>query len=402
MSVLDTITRARKAGQAMPSAVREILKVTERPDVISFAGGLPAEELFPVEEMKQAMDETLALRGRAALQYGTTEGFAGLRAWIAERMSRHGRFVAPEDLIVTSGSQQGLDLVARVLLDPGDKVLVESPTYLAALQVFRAAEARIITVPMDHRGIELAGLERALKRERPKLLYLNPDHQNPTGARLALERREKVIDLCRRYNVALLEDDPYGEICFDGPRHPPLHALDDDGTVIYLSTFSKTLAPGLRLGWMAATPGFLRAIAIAKQSSDLHTGTLVQHATAKLLESFDYDGHLMRIRSVYQRRAQAMEAALKTYLRGEVSWSAPSGGLFLWVKVDADISIDRLFERALEAKVAFVPGEPFFVEPPSRAYMRLNFSHRPELMIAEGIRRLAIALDGEKKRVCAS
>jgi 2-aminoadipate transaminase len=397
MSVLDDIPRARRARHAVPSAVREILKVTERPDVISFAGGLPAEELFPVAAMQAAIDETLSRDGRAALQYGPTEGFGGLRAWIAARMSRYGRAVQADDLVITSGSQQALDLVARTLLDPGDTVLVEAPTYLAAIQVFRAEEARLVTVPMDAGGIDVAALERAIKTERPKLLYLNPDHQNPSGARLALDRREKVIALCRDHKVALLEDDPYGEICFHGPRHPPLHALDESGIVIYLGTFSKTLAPGLRLGWVSAPPRFLRTLAIAKQGTDLHTGTLAQRAAATLLESFDFDAHLRRIRGVYEARARAMALALEAHLGRDAFWTPPSGGLFFWVGLRGGVSIDRLFERALALKVAFVTGAPFFAGTPLGAFMRLNFSHRPEPMILEGVRRLAAALEQERE-----
>ncbi|MEZ4655707.1 MAG: PLP-dependent aminotransferase family protein [Candidatus Eisenbacteria bacterium] len=249
-AVLDRIPRAGRARGAAPSAIREILKVTERPDIISFAGGLPAEELFPVEAMAAALGTMLHREGRGALQYGTTEGVVPLREWIARRLSQHGRPVRTEELIVTHGSQQGIDLTARVLLDPGDTVAVESPSYLAALQVFRGAEARLVPVPMDSHGIDLAGVDRVLAEERPKLLYLVPDHQNPAGSRLPLERRRPLLEICRRHGVAILEDDPYGEICFEGRRHPPLFALDEHGVVTYLSTFSKTLAPGLRPdGW---------------------------------------------------------------------------------------------------------------------------------------------------------
>jgi 2-aminoadipate transaminase len=395
MTLLDQVARARRAQVAVPSAVREILKVTERPEVISFAGGLPAEELFPVAEMERAFRETLSLDGRAALQYATTEGFRDLRAWIAARMTRHGRAVRADDLVITHGSQQGIDLVARVLLDEGDTVVVESPSYLAALQTFRAAEARIVSVPIDRDGIDVAELERVFREERPKLLYLVPDHQNPSGAQLSLERRHRVLALCRRYRVPVLEDDPYGEISFAGPRLPPLYALDDAGSVIYLSTFSKTLAPALRIGWVAAPAGFLRSIAIAKQGADLHTGSLPQRAAARLLETFDYEAHLVRIREVYRARALAMEAAIKAHFPREASWVSPRGGLFLWVGIEADISIDRLFAAALAENVAFVPGDPFFPEATPKPHMRLNFSHRRETVISEGIRRLGAALRAE-------
>lgn len=393
--ILDLVPKARRSRGAGPSAIREILKVTERPDIISFAGGLPAEELFPTEAMARAVDTTLAREGRASLQYGTTEGHIALREWIAARISAHGRPLRAEEVLVTHGSQQGIDLTARVLLDPGDKVAVESPSYLAALQVFRAAEAVLVPVPMDAGGVDLEGLARVLAAERPKLLYLVPDHQNPAGTRLALERRKPLLEICRRQGVAVLEDDPYGEICFEGRRHPPLFALDEDGVVLYLSTFSKTLAPGLRLGWMAGPPSFLRAATIAKQGIDLHTSTLNQRAAACLLETFDYEGHLSRIREVYAARAGAMEKALRADFPDVVDWVTPTGGLFLWLGVRAPISITRLFERALEAKVAFVPGDPFFAGVVPGPHLRLNFSHRPESVIEDGIRRLGQALAEE-------
>ncbi|MCA9730128.1 MAG: PLP-dependent aminotransferase family protein, partial [Candidatus Eisenbacteria bacterium] len=259
-------------------------------------------------------------------------------------------------------------------------------------QVFRGAEARLVPVPMDSHGIDLAGVDRVLAEERPKLLYLVPDHQNPAGSRLPLERRRPLLEICRRHGVAILEDDPYGEICFEGRRHPPLFALDEHGVVTYLSTFSKTLAPGLRLGWMAGPPEFLRAAAIMKQGIDLHTSTLNQRAAACLLETFDYDGHLAVIRETYHRRALAMEAALRAHFGGRARWVSPSGGLFLWLALDGSLSIDRLFERALAAQVAFVPGDSFFAGQVPGPHLRLNFSHRPESVIEEGIQRLGQAL----------
>jgi 2-aminoadipate transaminase len=395
MTTVDRIPWARRARHAVPSAVREILKVTERPDIISFAGGLPAEELFPVGAMSVAVERTLARAGGAALQYGTTEGFLGLRSWVAERMARRGRAVTAEDVMITAGSQQGLDLVARVLLDAGDTVLVEAPTYVAAIQVLRSAEARLVSVPSDSQGIDVEALAQAIVKERPKLLYLNPDHQNPSGCRLAPERRQAVIALCRDHGVAILEDDPYGEICFEGNRHAPLHAQDDSGTVIYVSTFSKTLAPGLRLGWVSAPPALLRALAIAKQGADLHTGTLAQRSAATLLEDFDYDGHVRTIRAAYHARARAMEAALRAHFPAGATWVSPTGGMFLWVSLPAGVSVEGVFARALAAKVAFVSGDPFFAGAAPGPFMRLNFSHRPESVIADGVQRLAGALRAE-------
>lgn len=390
--ILDDYPRARRAARTAPSAVREILKVTERPEVISFAGGLPAPETFPVEAIGAAFAEVLAQNGREALQYGTTEGFGPLRAWIAARMSGRGRAVHADDLLITNGSQQGLDLVSRVLLDPGDTVLVEAPSYLAALQVFTSAEARVVSVPTDRDGIDPVALEQAIVRERPKLVYLVPDFQNPSGTRLSRERRRAVLAVAARHRVAILEDDPYGELTFDGPRFPTLHALDEAGVVIYLSTFSKTLAPGLRIGWVAAPRELLRALTVAKQATDLHTGTLGQRAAARLLESFDFDGHVARISALYGRRAVAMQQAVAARMPA-VRIEPPRGGLFLWAALPAGVSIERLFTEAIEARVAFVPGAPFFVAPPAVPHLRLNFSHRDEASIHEGIGRLAQALD---------
>lgn len=387
--MLDDYPRARRAQRTAPSAVREILKVTERPEIISFAGGLPAPETFPVEAIGRAFAEVLEQSGRDALQYGTTEGFGPLRAWIAARLSARGRALAAEDILVTSGSQQGLDLVSRVLLDPGDTVLVEAPSYLAALQVFTAAEARIEPVETDGDGVRPDALARAIALHQPKLIYLVPDFQNPSGTRMSLERRHQVLELAARHRVAILEDDPYGELTFDGPRFPPLHALDQAGVVVYLSTFSKTLAPGLRIGWVSAPRELLRAITVAKQACDLHTGTLAQRAAARLLESFDYAAHVGRISALYGQRAAAMQAAMAAHMPAGVRWNAPRGGLFLWASLPERVAIDRLFVDALEARVAFVPGDPFFVTPPSTPHMRLNFSHRDEATIREGIARLA-------------
>ncbi len=387
--MLDHYPRARRAQRTTPSAVREILKVTERPDIISFAGGLPAPETFPVAAIEAAFADVLGRAGREALQYGTTEGFGPLRAWIAARMGARGRALTAEDVLITSGSQQGLDLVSRVLLDPGDVVLVEAPSYLAALQVFTAAEARVEAVETDADGVRPDALARAIAQHQPKLIYLVPDFQNPSGTRMSLERRRQVLELAARYQVAILEDDPYGELTFDGPRFPPLHALDEAGVVVYLSTFSKTLAPGLRIGWVSAPRELLRAVTVAKQASDLHTGTLTQRAAARLLETFDYAGHVAHISALYGRRAAAMQAAMAEHMPAGVRWNAPRGGLFLWAALPERVSLDRLFVDALEARVAFVPGDPFFVAPPPTPHLRLNFSHRDEATIREGIARLS-------------
>lgn len=382
-------TFSRRTSRVKASAIREILKVTERPDILSFAGGLPAPEAFPVAELARAHADVFANEGAAALQYSTTEGFSPLRAWIAERMRRRGIPASTEQVLITSGSQQGIDLVARVLLDAGDAVIVESPSYLAALQVFEAHEASFVTVGSDEHGMRVDQLERAIKRTRPKLVYVVPAFQNPKGTTLALERREQLARIAAEHGVAVLEDDPYGELRYSGTELPAIAALDRRAPVIHLSTFSKTLAPGLRIGWVVATEETIRALTVAKQACDLHTATLVQRAAARLLETFDYDGHVSRVRALYRDRRDAMLAALGREFPSGTTWTRPEGGLFVWVGLPAGADTSRLLPEALRERVAFVPGAPFFARAPERNFLRLNFSNRPPDLIAEGMRRLA-------------
>ena len=380
---------ARRMSRMPPSAVREILKVAEQPDVLSFAGGLPAPELFPVEAIAEAHAEVLARDGRAALQYSTTEGYGPLREWVAARLARRGVRVGADQVLITSGSQQGIDLVARVLLDPGDTVAVENPSYLAALQTFSGCEATFLPVASDDEGLDVAALERAVAADRaPRLIYVVPEFSNPKGTTLSLERRLRLVRLARAHRIPILEDDPYGELRFRGEAPPPLAALDDAGLVVHLGTFSKTLAPGMRLGWLVGPRELVRAVTIAKQAADLHTATLAQRAAAALLTRFDYDAHLVRLRRIYGERCQAMLGALATYLPPGTRWTRPDGGLFVWAELPAGLDADEIFAHALREKVAFVPGSAFYAEAPRREMMRLNFSNRPPELIDEGMARL--------------
>ena len=380
---------ARRMSRMPPSAVREILKVAEQPDVLSFAGGLPAPELFPVEAIAEAHAEVLARDGRAALQYSTTEGYGPLREWVAARLARRGIRVTTDQVLITSGSQQGIDLVARVLLDPGDTVAVENPSYLAALQTFSGCEATFLPVASDDDGLDVAALERAIAEQRtPRLIYVVPEFSNPKGTTLSLERRRRLVRLAQAHRIVVLEDDPYGELRFRGEAPPPLAALDDAGVVVHLGTFSKTLAPGLRLGWLVGPRELVRAVTIAKQAADLHTATLAQRATAALLARFDYDAHLVRLRQVYAERCQAMLGALSRYLPPGTRWTRPDGGLFVWAELPAGLDADEIFVRALREKVAFVPGSAFYATAPRAEMMRLNFSNRPPELIEEGMARL--------------
>ncbi len=379
---------ARRMAKMPPSVVREILKVAEQPDVLSFAGGLPAPELFPVEAIARAHAEVLEKDGRAALQYSTTEGYAPLREWVVARMARRGIKVSLDQVLITNGSQQGIDLVSRVLLDPGDVVAVENPSYLAALQTFSGCECSFLAVESDDEGMDVAALERAISDRHPKLIYVVPEFSNPKGTTLSRERRQRLVRLAGTHRIPVLEDDPYGELRFRGEAPPPLAALDDVGVVIHLGTFSKTLAPGVRLGWLVGPRELVRAATIAKQAADLHSATLAQRAIATLLTTFDYDAHLATLRRVYGERCVAMLDALDHHLPSGTRWTRPDGGLFIWAELPEGISADEIFADALREKVAFVPGSAFFAASPRREFMRLNYSNRPPALIEEGIARL--------------
>ena len=385
------IQTARRMRKVAPSAVREILKVAERPDVLSFAGGLPAPELFPARELSQAFETVLRRNPGAALQYGITEGFLPLREWVAARLSSRGIVASAEDVIMVSGSQQGIDLVARTLLDPGDTVLVENPSYLAALQAFSAYEVELVALPGDGDGLRTELLEEAVREHRPALVYVVPDFQNPRGTTLAPHRRTELAEVARRYGVPVLEDDPYGALRFRGTAAPPIAALTE-GLTFHLGTFSKTLAPGLRLGWVHGPRQAMRAMTVAKQACDLHTATLTQHAVVELLRTFDYEAHLGRIRAEYRRRCEAMLRALERTMPPGTRWSTPDGGLFLWLELPPGLRDEEVFHAAIEHAVAVVPGTGFFVGPPQHGFLRLNFSNQSEASIDVGMARLGRTL----------
>lgn len=376
------------------SAVREILKVTERPEIVSFAGGLPAPEMFPVDALARAHAAVFAEEGREALQYSTTEGWLPLRRWVAARLCQKGIQADAGRILITAGSQQAIELAAKIFLDPGDAVIVENPCYLAAVQVFSGFEASFTTVGSDDQGIRVDEVERALSRSRHKLIYLVPDFQNPKGTTLSRERRERLIHLSRVHRVPIVEDDPYGELRYEGRSPESLAALDRDGLVVYLSTLSKTISPGMRIGWVHASEEVFRALVVAKQAADLHTSTIAQRAAARLLDgpagdSFRYDSHLEKIRSVYGERCRAMRDSLERYFPDTVRWSRPEGGLFLWVELPPSVSGEDMLEDALAERVAFVPGAPFFACNPAHNFIRLNFSNCSPERIDDGIRRLA-------------
>jgi 2-aminoadipate transaminase len=381
---------SRRIAAAESSAVREILKVTERPEIISFAGGLPAPEFFPAAQMAAAFQHVIATDGARALQYSTTEGHAPLRAWIAERMRAKGIRAEADNILVTSGSQQGLDLLAKVLINAGDKILVERPTYLAALQAFSLYEANFVTVASDDEGMDVDDVERQLRAHPDiKLIYLVANFQNPSGTTLSLERRQRLMKLASQYGIRILEDDPYGELRYRGATIAPIKALDDEGLVIHLSTFSKTITPGLRVAWLVAEPKIYAKLIIAKQATDLHTNTVSQFAVHHYLTHHDADQHVATLRGVYGERCQVMLDSLAKYFPVGVRWTKPEGGMFLWVELPPQLNTAQLLPAAIEAKVAFVPGAPFFANERPQNFLRLNFSNTTPERIDLGIKTLA-------------
>ncbi|EPX60272.1 Aspartate aminotransferase (AspB-4) [Cystobacter fuscus DSM 2262] len=388
---------SQRMSRMKASAVREILKVAERPDVLSFAGGLPAPELFPVEAIAQAHAESFAEEGRAALQYSTTEGYGPLREWIRAHLGERGLRVGVDQVLITNGSQQGIELVAKVMLDPGDLVVVENPSYLAALQTFSGYEASYAVVGSDDDGMRVDELERLITSRKPKLIYLVPNFQNPKGTTLSLERRHALVRFAQRHRILILEDNPYGELRFRGEHLPSLASLDEEGVVVSLGSFSKTLAPGLRIGWMVGPRDVLRAVTVVKQAADLHTATVAQRATARLLTRFDFNAHLEHLRVVYGERCMAMLDSMKRHMPAGTRWTQPDGGMFVWAELPRGMSAEALFPLALEKRVAFVPGAPFYAAEPRHEFMRLNFSNRPPELLEEGMRRLGAVIASQQQ-----
>ncbi len=382
---------ARRMDGMRTSEIREILKLTQKPGMISFAGGLPAAELFPVERMAAITARVFEEDGHRALQYSTTEGDPVLRDRIAGRMNRLlGTDLGADNILITSGSQQGLDLAGKIFLDPGDVVLCESPTYLGAINALKGYEPRFVEVPTDEEGMIIPELARILEREGPaKLAYVVPEFQNPTGRTWSLERRKAFLELMVRYGIPVLEDSPYGEIRFEGERVPSLISLDTEGMVVFLGTFSKTFCPGLRIGWLAAPLALREKFVMVKQGVDLHTSTFGQRQVATYLEHHDLDADIRRIAGLYRARRDVMLKTMEEEFPPGVTWNRPEGGMFLWVVLPEGLDAAEVLERSLELGVAFVPGGPFFPNGGNANTMRLNYSAMPEERIEEGIRRLA-------------
>ncbi len=397
VSDLDSLFN-RQISSQKKSAIREVLKLTQQPDIISFAGGLPSPESFPVEELKKIVCELFESDdARQALQYGLTEGDVHLRELLVERYRKQGLEIGIENLIITTASQQALDLLPKVFINPGDKIICGLPSYLGGISAFSYYGARMEGISLDKDGLRADLLEEKLKKmkafgEKPKFIYIIPDFQNPAGITMPESRRQEIIDIARRYDILIVEDSPYRELRFEGKSRKMIYAMDNSGQVISIGTFSKILAPGFRIGWLIAHEKIIDKIVIAKQTADLCTSPFVQKIAARYLESGIFDSHLGKITGMYREKRDIMLSALKEYMPPGVSWTEPEGGLFLFLTLPEYMDAEELFMQAIREKVAFVLGNVFYCDGCGRNTMRLNFSFASKEMNAEGIKRLAKAI----------
>lgn len=385
------ITFAKRMEVLRASEIREILKITQREEIISFAGGLPAPELFPVEEMKEIAVKVLAEKGKEALQYSTTEGYEPLRKKIAERMNRKFQTrVNANNILITCGSQQALDFSGKLFLDEGDIVLCESPTYLAAISALKAYGPRFIEVPTDDNGMIIEELERILAtQEGVKLIYVIPDFQNPTGRTWSIERRIDFMSVVKKYEIPVVEDNPYGELRFENEIPPSLKSMDTEGLVIFTGTFSKIFCPGLRLGWIAAEAKIIEKYILIKQGADLCTSVRSQMEVATYMDVYDFEANVQQLTAVYRKRRDVMVEMLGKTLPQGVKFTHPQGGLFLWVELPQHVKAMELLKECLQNNVAFVPGDSFFPNGGVENTLRLNYSNMSEEKIREGIQRLS-------------
>jgi len=377
---------AERADQLQSSFIREILKITQQPEIISFAGGLPSPLTFPVDEMKIAFDKVLSENGKVALQYGPTDGYLPLRQWIADSLSTDGAKIIPEQVLMTSGSQQALDLLGKVLIDEGSRVLVETPSYLGALQAFSVYRPEFKSVDTDEHGLVPSSLDAVA--EGARLLYALPNFQNPTGRTLSAARRVELVETCARLGLPLIEDDPYGALSYKGDPLPKMVAMNPDG-VIYMGSFSKVLTPGIRLGYVVAPLPLVRRLELAKQAADLHTSQLTQMVVHEVIKDGFLSRHIPKIRTLYGDQCQVMLDAMAQHFPAGVEWTKPEGGMFIWVTLPKHIDAMKLLDEAIAHKVAFVPGAPFYANAPETNTLRLSFVTVPPERIRAGIEILA-------------
>ena len=380
------------------SEIRELLKLTTMPEVISFAGGLPAPELFPLEELKKVDVEILSKEGQLAVQYGTTEGYLPLREKIAARMKKAFQVdCTPEEIVITSGSQQGLSLLAQIFLNKDDVILVESPTYLGAINAFKLCDPKFVEVPTDEKGIIPEELEKILAEygDRVRLMYVIPEFQNPTGITWPMERRKAFMDIVNKYDFPVIEDDPYGELRYDGDVVPSLKSMDTKGNIIFLGSFSKIFMPGLRVAWMVADPVIIDKVVKLKQAVDLQSSSFAQRQASYFIDMFDLDAHVEKIKALYSKRRTLMYDSMKEYFPEGVTFTYPEGGLFTWVTLPENMDAKEIMPKVLEKNVAYVPGGPFYPNGGNANHFRLNYSNMPEDRIVEGIKRLGAVLKEE-------
>lgn len=382
---------SKVASSLEASVIRELLKISNKKGIINFAGGLPAAELFPVEQVKECIEAVMTNHPAQALQYSITQGVTPLRELIAERVSQQGLPVTAENILITTGSQQGLDLIGRVFIDPGDNVLTELPTYLGALQAFNFYQARYCPVEMDEDGIIIDEVEATMETCKPKFIYCVPNFQNPSGITLGYQRRKALMNLVFKHRIPLIDDNPYGELRYSGEAVPSLRGIGGDA-VIQLGTFSKLISPGLRVGWVCAPVSAIRVIEKAKQAVDLHSTTFTQYVVTEFLRRGYLDPHIEKVKASYARKRDTMVSAMKEYFPESVTWPYPDGGLFLWVQLPEEVSATMVFQDAVNKGVAFVPGRPFHPDGSGDNTFRMNFASSTFENIVEGVKRLGEVL----------
>lgn len=393
---------SKRTKTMRPSEIRELLKLTQEPDIISFAGGLPNPNAFPLDEILDVTEKVMRRDGKLALQYGPTEGIRALRNTLANRVKKDGIDATSDNILITTGSQQGLDVVGRIFLDPGDTVIVELPSYLGALNAFRAYEINFEGVPLDKDGMQVDILEDKIKKLQkkgiiPKFIYVVPTFQNPAGVVMSESRRRKLIDIANDSDLIIVEDDPYGKLIYEGDPVKPIKSFDDEGRVIYLSTFSKILAPGFRLAWVVASEELIRKLSIGKQALDLCTNTLSQFIANELIESGYLDLHIMKIIEMYRPKRDKMMESIRKYFPPDTICHKPRGGMFAWVTLPGNIDTEEMFLDAIKEKVAYIHGKAFYANGGGASSMRLNFSFSSEELIEEGIRRLGRVIEKKLK-----
>ncbi len=386
-NIVSSWQLAERAYLVKANIIREILKISQRPNTISFAGGLPAPELFPLEQIKAACGRVIDNHGAPALQYSLSLGIPLLRKWLAKRLSSEKLLISEEEILITSGSQQGLDVIGRVFLEKGAVVLCENPTYLGALQAFNAYQAEYVTVDMDDEGMITKQVEEKIKKYKPRIIYSVPNFQNPTGITLSENRRFELVELARKYNVPIIDDNPYGELRYEGKDVPSLKTIGGD-IVIQLGTFSKIISPGLRIAWLTANKDIIGTFERLKQGTDLHTNTFAQYVVYEFVRTGALETHLRKLIVSYAERRNIMIEEMEKHFPEGVKFTRPEGGLFLWIELPEKLSATDLLSKAVDNGVAYVPGYPFFAQGGGHNTMRLNFSNANPEKIREGIKRL--------------